>query len=62
MVHGIPFNLPDSMMIPLLECLQSDASRGWQSRSKGPKHPITKKLGSMHADAQELLQERTGKQ
>lgn len=27
----------------------------------GPQHPITKKLGSMHADAQALLQERTGK-
>ncbi|MHB8118110.1 MAG: hypothetical protein ACYDHX_05205 [Methanothrix sp.] len=27
----------------------------------GPQHPITEKLSSMHADAQALLQERTGK-
>jgi hypothetical protein len=27
----------------------------------GPQHPITKKLGSMHRDAQALLQEKSGK-
>ncbi|HUS74602.1 MAG TPA: hypothetical protein VMY43_01200 [Methanothrix sp.] len=27
----------------------------------GPKHPITKKLGSMHANVQALLQEKTEK-
>lgn len=27
----------------------------------GPQHPITKKLGRMHADAQALLREKTGK-
>jgi hypothetical protein len=27
----------------------------------GPQHPITKKLGSMHANVQALLQEKIGK-
>jgi hypothetical protein len=34
--------------------------KGLAEQEYGPQHPITKKLGSMHADAQGLLQERTG--
>jgi hypothetical protein len=36
--------------------------KGLAEQEYGPQHPITKKLGSMHADAQALLQEKTGKQ
>jgi hypothetical protein len=35
--------------------------KGLGSLEYGPQHPITKKLVSMHADAQGLLQERSGK-
>ena len=35
--------------------------KGLAEQEYGPQHPITKKLGSMHADAQALLQEQTGK-
>ena len=34
--------------------------KGLAEQEYGPQHPITKKLGSMHADAQGLLQEKTG--
>ena len=33
--------------------------KGREEQEYGPQHPITKKLGDMHADAQALLQERT---
>ena len=36
--------------------------KGLAEQEYGPQHPITKKLGSMHADAQGLLQKKTGKQ
>jgi hypothetical protein len=36
--------------------------KGLAEQEYGPQHPITKKLGSMHADAQGMLQERTRKQ
>ena len=36
--------------------------KGLAEQEYGPMHPITKKLAGMHADAQGLLQERTGKQ
>jgi hypothetical protein len=32
--------------------------KGLAEQEYGPKHPITKKLASMHADAHELLQEK----
>jgi hypothetical protein len=35
--------------------------KGLAEQEYGPQHPITKKLASMHADAQALLQEKTGK-
>jgi hypothetical protein len=31
--------------------------KGLSEQEYGPNHPITKKLGNMHADAQMLLQE-----
>jgi hypothetical protein len=31
-----------------------------QNQEFGPKHPISKKLGSMHADAKALMQEKRG--
>ena len=34
--------------------------KGLAEQEYGPKHPITKKLASMHADAQALLQEKHG--
>ncbi len=35
--------------------------KGLAEQEYGPQHPITKKLGDMHTDAQALLQEKTGK-
>ena len=35
--------------------------KGLAEQEYGPQHPITKKLSSMHADAQALLQEKSGK-
>jgi hypothetical protein len=35
--------------------------KGPAEQEYGPKHPIMKKLTGMHADAQGLLQEKTGK-
>jgi hypothetical protein len=32
--------------------------KGLSEQEYGPKHPITKKLSSMHANAQALLQEK----
>lgn len=32
--------------------------KGLSEQEFGPQHPITKKLSSMHADAQALLQEK----
>jgi len=32
--------------------------KGLAEQEYGPQHPITKKLSSMHADAQALLQEK----
>lgn len=32
--------------------------KGLSEQEFGPSHPITKKLGNMHADAQALLQEK----
>ena len=42
--------------------LLSDICRikGLAEQEYGPHHPITKKLGNMHADAQDLLQEKSG--
>ena len=34
--------------------------KGLAEQEYGPMHPITKKLASMHTDAQELLQEKSG--
>ncbi len=34
--------------------------KGLSKQEFGPDHPITKKLSSMHADAQALLQEKSG--
>jgi hypothetical protein len=34
--------------------------KGLSEQEYGPQHPITKKLSSMHADLQELLQEKSG--
>jgi len=34
--------------------------KGLAEQEYGSQHPITKKLGQMHADAQELLQEKSG--
>jgi hypothetical protein len=34
--------------------------KGQAEQEYGPQHPITKKLASMHTDAQELLQEKSG--
>jgi hypothetical protein len=34
--------------------------KGLAEQEYGPQHAITKKLGSMHVDAQELLQEKSG--
>ena len=34
--------------------------KGLAEQEYGPQHPITKKLAGMHADAQELLQEKSG--
>lgn len=34
--------------------------KGLAEQEYGPQHLITKKPGSMHADAQELLQEKSG--
>ena len=34
--------------------------RGLAEQEYGLQHPITKKLSQMHADAQELLQEKSG--
>jgi hypothetical protein len=34
--------------------------KGLAEQEYGPQHTITKKLGSMHGEAQELLRERTG--
>jgi len=39
--------------------LRSGESRGWRTLEYGPQHPITKKLASMDADAQALLQEHS---
>lgn len=36
--------------------------KGLAEQEFGPQHPITKKLSSMHADAQALLQESAGSQ
>ena len=36
--------------------------KGLAEQEYGPQHPITKKLGSMHGDAQALLQEKSGAQ
>jgi len=36
--------------------------KGLAEQEYGLQHPITKKLAGMHADAQALLQEKTGKQ
>ena len=33
--------------------------KGLAEQEYGPQHPITKKLSRMHADAQELLQEKS---
>jgi hypothetical protein len=41
--------------------LRDLADQGAGGAEYGPQHPITKKLNSMHADAQGLLQEKTGK-
>ncbi len=35
--------------------------KGLAEQEYGPQHPITEKLASMHADAQALLREKTGK-
>ena len=35
--------------------------KGLAEQEHGQRHPITKKLNSMHSDAQALLQERCGK-
>ena len=35
--------------------------KGLAEQEYGAQHPITKKLAGMHADAQALLQEKTGK-
>jgi hypothetical protein len=35
--------------------------KGLSEQEYGPQHPITKKLGSMHADADVLLKEIAGK-
>jgi hypothetical protein len=32
--------------------------KGLAEQEYGPQHPITKKLGNMHADVQALLQEK----
>jgi len=34
--------------------------KGLAEQEYGPQHPITKKLSRMHADAQALLQEKSG--
>ena len=34
--------------------------KGLAEQEYGSQHPITKKLARMHADAQELLQEKSG--
>ena len=34
--------------------------KGLAEQEYGSQHPITKKLSSMHADLQELLQEKSG--
>jgi hypothetical protein len=34
--------------------------KGLAEQEYGSQHPITKKLSGMHADAQELLQEKSG--
>ena len=34
--------------------------KGLAEQEYGPQHPITKKLGSMHSNAQELLQGKQG--
>lgn len=34
--------------------------KGLAEQEYGPQHPITRKLASIHADAQALLQERSG--
>jgi hypothetical protein len=34
--------------------------KGLSEQEYGPQHPITKKLASMHADVQTLLQENSG--
>jgi hypothetical protein len=34
--------------------------KGLVEQEYGPQHPITRKLSSMHGDAQALLQEKTG--
>ena len=34
--------------------------KGLAEQEYGPQHPITKKLADMHADAQALLQEKSG--
>ena len=34
--------------------------KGLAEQEYGPQHPITKKLSIMHADLQELLQEKSG--
>lgn len=34
--------------------------KGLSEQEYGPQHPITKKLVSMHVDAQSLLQEKQG--
>jgi hypothetical protein len=32
--------------------------KGLSEQEYGPQHPITKKLGSMHANAEELMKEK----
>ena len=34
--------------------------KGLAEQEYGPQHPITKKLSGIHADLQELLQEKSG--
>jgi hypothetical protein len=36
--------------------------KGLAEQEFGPNHPVTRKLGSLHTDAQALLQEKKGKQ
>ena len=60
-------NAPGSKRIFISKEIGKLLSEIWRIKGRaepeyGQQHPITKKLASMHADAQGLLQEKTGKQ